>query len=181
MIDKAFNVLDWFRKTPTGFLLALSIVLGLLVFLPDGIADALAVKDFRATYRTFLGPALLLTVSFVLTKLIMAARGLGQARRKMRRRVEELRELTAEEKGYLAQFIIEGLNTIHVPFGDGVAGGLEAKGVIYRSSSMVDVLEGLAYNLQPWARRQLSEDPGLLNGARGRPMTNKEHVFGRRH
>jgi hypothetical protein len=177
---KVLNILDWLRKIPGGFLLALSIVLGLLVFLPDSIADALAVKEFRTTYRTFLGPALLLTTSFALTKLIMAVWHLWQAHRSVRHRTRQLHELTAEEKGYLARFIIDGVNTIHVAFGDGVAGGLEAKGVIYVSSNTLNILEGVAYNLQPWARKELSENTNLLSGAVGRPMTNKERVFGRR-
>ena len=177
-MNKSLNILEWLWKIPIAFLFTLSIVLGLIIFLPDHIADTLAVKDFRLTYRTFLGPAFLLTVSFSLTKLLMWTWRFHQDRKSFRHLVEQLHELSPEEKGYLAQFIIRGINTIHVAVGDGVAGGLEAKGIIYRSSDAFNILEGPPYNLQSWARKELSENPCLLNGAIGRPMTNRERVLG---
>ena len=146
-MDKVLSILDWLQKIPTGFLLALSIVLGLLIFMPQSIAEILAVNEFRTTYRIFLGPTLLLYVSFLLTRLIMAAWHLQQARKNVHHRIDQLRELTAEEKGYLSQFIFGGVNTIYVAFGDGVAGGLEAKAIIYGSSNTINVLEGVPYNL----------------------------------
>jgi hypothetical protein len=180
-MGNVLNILDWLRRVPGGFLLAVSIVLGLLIFLPDSVADTLAVKEFRTAYRMFLGPALLLAASFGLTKLITAAWHLWRDRRNANSRIRQLHELTPEEKGYLRRFLIDGVNTIHVAFGDGVAGGLEAKGIIYVSSDTVNILEGIAYNLHSWARKELSENVGLLAGAIGRPMTNEERVFGKRY
>ena len=64
MIDKILSGLERMQKIPTGFLLAVSIVLGLILFLPEGTAKTLAIDGFRQTYRTFLGPALLLFAAF---------------------------------------------------------------------------------------------------------------------
>lgn len=181
MMTKIVSALDSLRNFPAGFLLALSIVLGLLVFLPDRIADALAIKDLRSAYRTFLGPSLLLTVSFLLTKLVLGLSGRRKERKGVRDRVDLLRQLTASEKGYLAQFTVLGVNTIYVALGDGVAGGLAAKNIIYQSSSVFNVLEGMPFNLQPWAYEELRQNPELLRGAIGRPLTNQERFLGGRY
>lgn len=180
MIDKALNALEWLRKVPTGFLLSLSVVLALLLFLPAEIAEALAIKDFRDSYRKFLGPSFLLVVSFFITKALLSLNNIRRRKANESKRLSQLHSLTAEEKGYLAQFIIHGRNTIHVAMGDGVAGGLVAKGIIYRSSNAFNVLEGPPYNLQPWARDYLSTRLDLLDGAAGAPQTNEERVFGRK-
>jgi len=178
MINKALDTLDWLRKAPTWLLLALSIVLALLLFLPSEIAETLAVMDFRNSYRKFLGPALLLLFSFLITKALLSINDYRRMKVNQSRRLSQLHSLTAEEKGYLAQFILHGRNSIHVAMGDGVAGGLEAKGIIYRSSNAFSILEGPPFNLQPWARDYLSEHPDLLEGAVGAPQTNEERIFG---
>ncbi len=45
---------------------------------------------------------------------------------------------------------------------DGLAGGLEAKGILFRSSNFGDPLYGFSHNLQPWARDYLKKHPELL-------------------
>lgn len=180
MIDKILNGLDRLQRIPTGFLLALSIVLGLLLFLPDKIADMLAIKDFRENYRKFIGPAFLLLIAFTSTKVIMSLARVISDRRKRQYRYRQLHDLTPEEKGYLAEFILRGRNTIYVAPSDGVAGGLSAKSIVYQASNTINILEGVPYNLQPWAREYLTRHSELLEGAVGRPLTTQERIFGRR-
>ncbi|MCI5141055.1 MAG: hypothetical protein D3909_04865 [Candidatus Electrothrix sp. ATG1] len=180
MIDNVLNILEWLRKIPAGFLLALSVVLALLLFLPIEIAETLAVKEFRDSYRKFLGPSFLVVVSFFITKALLSVNNIRRIKVNKSKRLLQLHSLTAEEKGYLAQFMKCGDNTIHVAMGDGVAGGLEAKGIIYRSSNSFNILEGLPYNLQPWAQDYLCKRLSLLDGAVGAPQTNMERIFGRK-
>lgn len=180
MLDSILNGLERLQKIPTAFLLALSIVLALLLFLPDNIAQPLAVKEFRDNYRKFLGPAFLLMVAFTATKCIMAAAHSVRQHSAKDARLRQLHRLTPEERGYLAAFILQQRNTIYVAPSDGVAGGLEAKAIIYRASNAFNVLEGPGYNLQPWAREYLEKNRHLLKGAVGEPLTNQERLFGRR-
>ncbi len=51
---------------------------------------------------------------------------------------------------------------------DGVAGGLVAKHILYRSSSIGGRLTGFAHNIQPWAREYLTDNPHLLGAANAR-------------
>jgi hypothetical protein len=180
MIETIITILDKIEKTPTRFLLALDIVLGLILFSPDQIADKLAVKDFRDNYRIFIGPLFLLViaVSFInisnnLIKFIKNKKAVW-----LRNRL--LLNLTSEERGYLSEFIIGGKNTIHVPPFDGIAGGLYQKQIIYLASDTSNILIGDAYNLQPWALKYLKKHPDILKGAIGRPQTTEEKIFGKK-
>jgi hypothetical protein len=49
--------------------------------------------------------------------------------------------------------------------GDGVSSGLVAKGLIYQSSSVGNLVSGFAHNIQPWVRHYLLKNPRLLEGA----------------
>lgn len=180
MFDSILKGLEQLRRIPAGFLLSLSIVLGLLLFLPDKIANILSVKEFRDGYRSFLGPGFLLLVAFTTTKAITGIVEYFRERRLLRFRKRQLHDLTPEEKGYLYEFIINGRNTIYVAPSDGTAGGLLAKEIVYQASTTINILEGVPYNLQPWARQYLTVHRELLKGGVGRPLTTQERVFGRR-
>jgi hypothetical protein len=97
-------------------------------------------------------------------------------RKTKKRRVKTLEGLTGEEKGYLAPFIYGGKNTIYVGLDDGVMGGLVSKKICYHAAQEFDVLEGMAFNLQPWAREHLEKRPELLEGASGEPLTPQEKM-----
>lgn len=175
-MEKITGIADLFRKIPAAFLVAVITVLLLILFLPENIAKILSVEEFRDKYRVFLGPALLLAVSFGVARIY----GSFGEKRNTKRRVKALREtlhkLTAEEKGYLAQYILEGKNSVHVGGDDGVMMGLVGKNITYRASTVGDLLTGFAFNLQPWAREYLEASPQLLSGAAGVPMTPREKM-----
>jgi hypothetical protein len=42
------------------------------------------------------------------------------------------------------------------------------------------LLDGFAFNLQSWAREYLEENPHLLNGHAGAPMTPRQKLHSRR-
>ena len=77
--------------------------------------------------------------------------------------MRQLSQLTPEERGYLAPYILEQRNTQVFPMEDGISGGLMSKGILYLGSRLV-TLDGMAHNLQPWARQHLSANRHLLDG-----------------
>ena len=179
MLDKITSLVNALRKIPIGFLLALTIVLGLILFLPDTVAGKLAIREFRGDYRKFLGPAFLLGTAFLLTRIVLGCGRKIEKRRRMQCRRKQLHDLTPEEMGYLTDFVLSGRNTIYVDVDDGIAGGLLGKSIIYRSSNMFNVLDGIPYNLQPWARKYLEQHPELLDGAVGKPLTPEQKLRSR--
>jgi hypothetical protein len=74
--------------------------------------------------------------------------------------LKTLGTLTFDEKQFLRPFIINGENTVNAPISDGVSGGLVAKRIVYRSSNVFYGFNA-PFNLQPMARRLLTEKPRL--------------------
>lgn len=179
-MEKITNLADYFRKVPAAFLVAIVTVLGVILFLPMDLAKKLAINDFREEFRVYIGPAFLLTTSFCVARIYMFFINGYNQRKNIKARKEQLTKLTPEEKGYLVPFIRGQSNSVHVGMDDGVMAGLKAKGITYCPTNMGDVLTGFAFNLQPWAREYLEENPHLLNGATGQPLTPQEKMgFGR--
>lgn len=169
------KLLEAITKVPTALILALLVAISIMLFIPAPLAQTLALDGFRASYRIVLGPSWLLLVSIVGTKLILfLTRGIA-TRRALQARKKQLHDLTPEEKGYLAAYIEGQANTIHVDMSDGIAGGLLLKGIIYRASNTFDMLKGVPFNLHPWARTCLTQNPDLLEGAEGRPRNPRQH------
>ena len=82
--------------------------------------------------------------------------------------------MTPDEKAYLVPFVLQQENTQYFLIEDGIAGGLIAKGVLYRSSNVGSLVSGWAHNIQPWAREYLTEHAELLEGARAKPNTPRD-------
>jgi len=178
MNEKTHWIVETIKGVPSSFLLALCIALCVILFVPESIAFSLGIDTFRTAYRVFLGPGLILVASWLLTRGLSHLKRPIAARRAKRHVHQFLSNLTPEEKGYLAPFIIEERNTIHAPIEDGIAGGLVAKRILYRASQVFDMVEGVPYNLNPSAREFLTENPHLLEGAEGKPTTPLEKALG---
>jgi len=76
-----------------------------------------------------------------------------------------LHNLKPVEKAFLSPYVIDDENTRYFKIEDGVLRALEKKKIIYKSSSVGDLMSGWAYNIQPWAKEYLVKNPHLLEGA----------------
>lgn len=172
-------IIEYFRKVPPAFLVAVLVTLGLVLFVPDMYAQTLAVETFRRQYRIFLGPAFLLVFAFVIARMYMYLVDLHAERRALKERRKTLHNLTPEEKAYLVKFIHEQVNSVYVGMDDGVMAGLRRKGVTYLATEVGSLVEGFAFNLQPWARAYLQDNPHLLDGCSGGPLTPRQRLRSR--
>lgn len=137
----------------------------LLLFLPDPVAKEIGIAGFRQLWRAYIG------ITFIVSIALLASSGISiihqslgntlDNRRLQRITLGTLEMLTNDEKMFLRPFIHNGENTRYANIQSGVAGGLEAKHIIYRSSN-VGSFEGYPYNLQPIARKILSRKKHLL-------------------
>ena len=171
------KISDFLRNIPVAFLIAIICVIGAILFLPLEIAELMALDGFREKYKVYLGPALLLSISFVIARVYLFLCRLYIKRRNKRRRVANLSLLTPEEKGYLVAFFRDQKHSIHVGPDDGVISSLVAKNIVYLASNSGHVLRGFPYNLTPWARQKLEENPVYLEGFLGKPLTPEERFF----
>jgi hypothetical protein len=162
IVDKAGKI------TPVT-LLGMGVASGLILFVPESIADTLGMNEFRSQYRGWIGATFLFSWSALIAHGLFWGKGSSAKwweKRQLRNvRWKYLDELTPEEKGYLVPYINNGKNTLHHDVDDGIAGGLMAKDIIFRSSNLFNVMDGVPYNLQPWARTRLHEHPELLKDA----------------
>jgi hypothetical protein len=179
-MGKLTGFADYFRKVPAAFLVAIVTVLALILFLPEEYAKAIAVDSFREQYRVYIGPVFLLTLSFCVARFYMSLMDSYNQKKALKSKQESLRKLTSEEQGYLIPFIAGKKNSIKVGLDDGVMAGLSAKGITYCPTSRGSKLDGFAFNLYPWAREYLDENPNLLDGASGLPMTPQQRMNSRR-
>ncbi|MFK3660043.1 superinfection exclusion B family protein [Scandinavium sp. NPDC088450] len=179
-MDVVTGLLDFFRKIPTALLVAITCGLSLILFLPESLAAKVAVDGFRKEYRNFIGPAFLLAVSFLVARVYQFFHDLYGDRQRQKVRISYLEKLTPEEKGYLWSYIIDGENSLMCGPDDGVMGGLVAKRITYRAANVGSMIDGFAFNLQPWAREHLQSNTHLLDGAVGRAMTPGEKLGFRR-
>ena len=142
----------------------------LLLFLPDSIIAQIGLTEFTLSHRSELGAALIGSASLLAVHSSFAvgrfAKGRWNKWRFQRNAREMLEELTAEEKEFLRPLILGGENTQYASISDGVANGLQARGIVYRASILsVPGTPGLLFpwNLRPYARKVLREEPYLLD------------------
>jgi Super-infection exclusion protein B len=146
--------------------LAAFIASAALLFLPDSLVVQLGLDEIRHSYRTYAGIALTASASLIAVTVISGIASIAlrpwRDRQFNRSVYKQLRELTEPEKVFLRSFIFGQANTVSAAINDGVAGGLAAKKIIYRSSNFSYGLEW-PYNLQPVPRKLLNAHPELLD------------------
>jgi hypothetical protein len=166
--------LAWFKSYKRW--LALLICCIVLLFLPSEWLRRVSLFEIATKYRPWIAVGALGSAAILLSDLIEGSRkwifDRYQSWRAHRVSVDYLQNLTVVEKAALNSYISNDTETRNFPMGDGVSQGLVAKGLLYRSSSVGNVVAGFAYNIQPWVRHYLLKNPRLLErGEKGRPVS----------
>src|SRR6266849_9004622 len=169
------GLLAWFKSYKRWLaLLSCCIV---LLFLPSEWLRRVSLLDFATKYRPWIAVGALASAAILLSELVEAARKWIFNRYKRWQAhhvsVDYLQNLTTVEKAALKPYISNDTETRDFPMGDGVSSGLVAKGLIYRSSSVGNLISGFAYNIQPWVRHYLLKNPALLEGAEKVPPLSR--------
>ena len=176
MLDWIGGFLSGLKQTTPVVFLGIAIASGIVLFIGNDLASTMGLSEFRKEYRAYLGGALVLSLSLVVAHALWSgAKGIlalakgaldrRKARRSLEARQKQLDKLTPDEKVYLAPYILDKENTRNFLIEDGTAGGLVAKGILYRASTVGSMLDGWAHNMHPWARDYLEANPHLLEGA----------------
>ncbi len=174
MLEFLVGLLGAARQFTPALLLGVTLTSGAMLFLPSGVLEQLGLAGLAAEHRPYIGAALLVALSLLVAQSVVGAwafvKGLNTKRKSKQaaaaadnRRRSMLSNLTPEEKSYLAPYIFDAQNTQYFPIEDGVAGGLAAKHIIFRASNVSSRWTTFAFNMQPWAREHLNENPHLLN------------------
>lgn len=181
MFESLGAALQVVRDSGPRIVAVVALVSGALLFLPATIIETLGLDKFLVEQRANIGLVFIAAVAIITVDIVRWTMARLNARR-TKKQLENVRShvlatLTSEERKYLAPYILEGENTCYYGIDDGVAGGLKSKGVLYIGSNIGNLVNGIAFNLQPWAREALSSKPEMFQGITHRPPTPRDRFF----
>lgn len=153
----------------------MSIASGIVLFGSGDLITTIGLNEFREANKPYIGGCFVLSLSIVFSQTLTGIFGVAKSlvakwqktknsKKAMEARKADLVNLTPDEKAYLAPYVLGQATTQYFLMEDGIKGSLEAKGILYRASNMGDMVTGWAYNIQPWAREHLQNNPNLLEG-----------------
>lgn len=172
-----FKAFFEFLKLTPRYLMAIGLVAGLILFGSDKFRATLGLTEFAQEYRVVLG--LLFLSSIVLLLVAIGSGGIGRLqrwwckRRAFQRITQRLHRLNEDEKQILRYYIAKNTKANTLRIDDGVVQELVAEGIIYRSTSIGNMLEGFAYNISDIAWDYLQLFPQLLTGSTNTYRTDK--------
>jgi hypothetical protein len=155
------KILDSLKLSPK-YLFAVLAAGSFLLFVPATFLDHMGLAQFRQRFLPYVGVITLLSASLLFTHGAAFVVDWLKSKRNLNLRNKLLRSLTSAEMEALRPYIVDDANTQEFEIGSGIAGGLEAKRILYRSSSLSFGFHS-PYNIQPWAREYLKRHPELLN------------------
>lgn len=170
------SILEFLKLAPR-YMISIAIVCGVLLFLPRETLDKIGLLKFSQDYRQWLGFGFL--VSTTLWSVAMVSMAWSWFGKKVRRKrikkriIRKLNSLTEDEKQILRYYIGKNTRANMLKIDDGVVQGLAAEGIIYRSASMGNILEGFAHNISDIAWGYLNENPHVLDGTTNFYRTDK--------
>lgn len=139
----------------------------LFLIAPASVLGSMSLNDFWL--RPYIGIVTILAAALLITHggahLVDRVKANRAKKKEQEERVrfqlETLRSLTPAEKRALQPFIKESKTSVGFSIADGVAGGLVAKKILYRSAN-ASFGYSFPHNLQPWAREHLRKQSELL-------------------
>ena len=168
-------------KLAPRYLIALGAMAGFLLFASMGFLKFLGVFEFAQNNRPMLGLALVVTVALfavsVSADALVFAKGRWRKRKFYRRVTDRLNCLTEDEKQILRFYIAKQTRANVLRYDDGVVQGLVSDGIIYRSASLGNMLEGFAHNINDFALDYLHEHQHLLVGSTNTYRTDKREAY----
>lgn len=160
------KALDAIKLSPK-YLLPIALATGFLLFGSSQQISKLGLDSFASLYRPWIGLVFLLSIVLLTTQLLLNA-GLWlkhkyEQNQAMAIAQKRLANLTPEEKYILGGYIVRQTRTQDLDFTNGVVTGLEHAHIIYRAANVGSLVDGFAYNIQPWAWKYLNKRKELLD------------------
>lgn len=172
------SILPAIDKIRSEFLMALVVANLFLLLSPPWLLRALGFLQAIEGIRTWLGITLILSLCLLATRAAGWAMHYAGNELQLLRSKKYLKQLSGEELGFLGEFIARDVASIQAPIGDGLAGALMAKRLIFQASQMGHVLSGFAYGIQTWVRDYLVKRPYLWEEHTARRLQSRQFSRG---
>ncbi len=157
--------IEWL-KLPPKYLFAISVIGALLLFGPNTFIIRLGLDVFIKDYRKFIGIIFLAVNILLLAHFFDAGYFYYQIKIKNYIRLikgkEKLHNLTPQEKKVLIVYINQNTMSQYLDLNSGSTFDLEKEQIIFRSSCFSHDDTFFDYNIKPWARDYLKENPDLI-------------------
>lgn len=164
-------------KLAPRYLIATGLMASILIFSGKEYLEKFGVAEFANENKVWLGLTIIVSASLSVVSFLADAIKfviLKYRKIELEKAIKKrLHLLTEDEKQILRYYIGKNTRANTLRLEDGVVQGLAAEGVIYRSASMGNVLEGFAYNISDVAWNYLHENIELLEGTTTTYRTDK--------
>lgn len=159
------DVLEWLKLSKRKLFAAI-VVFGTCVLLPTPVLERLGLAALVSEHRPWLGGAFLVALALLLAEFVVDFWNWGRRKYQQRETLktckDNLTHLSEAEKKVLRKYLERNTKTIKLPMDSGLAAALVNAKIIYRASNFGDLIDGIDYNIQPWAWDYLHEHPELL-------------------
>jgi len=166
-----------FLKLAPRYFIAFGGIAAFLLFSSEKTLKQLSVFEFTQNYRPIIGLVLIVTVPLFLVSIFADTfsfiRDWWRKRKYYRKMTERLNSLTEDEKQILRFYFANETRANTLRIDDGVVQGLVSEGIIYRSASLGNMLDGFAHNISDFAWNYLYGNPHLLEGSTNTYRTDK--------
>jgi len=167
MVEYLKSAIEIFKLSPRYFMV-IGTFDAFLLFGPEKFLARLGLNKFTEDYRTWLGLSFIVSISFVFIYIlneIVTFFGSIINKRKFRKSViARLRKLTEDEKQILRFYFSNNTRSNVLKVDDGVVQGLVSDGIIYRSVTLGNLLEGFAHNITDFVWEYIHSNQELLAG-----------------
>ena len=181
MLAEAAKTFLEFLKLAPRYLIALGVMAAIILFSGEEFLKFIGVFQFAQDNRPMLGLTLVATVSLfavsVAADLVASVKRKWRSRKFYRRVTDRLNRLTEDEKQILRYYFSEQTRANSLRIDDGVVQELVTEGIIYRSASLGNMLDGFAHNISDIAWDYLHVHPHLLNGTTNTYRTDKQPSY----
>jgi len=137
----------------------------LILFAPSWLVEQIGIMEFAPKYRMWLALGFLAATALCLVNIGLWMWGWVSKILEQLVIIWRLHQLSSDEKRILRYFSSDS-KTHMFKVTDGVVGGLEKTGIIYRSSDWRKV-DRVAYNIQDWIWAYLKKHPNLIDEGNG--------------
>ena len=181
MFTEAVKSLIEVLKLAPKYLVAVALISGALIFLPESWLELLGLQEMSTQYRAWLGLAFLVSVGIcivaVASWIINWVLNIIRRRRIQGFVIDKLNNLTEDEKQILRYYFAKGTRSNTLKVDDGVVQELVACRVIYRSAQLGNMLEGFSHNISDLAWDYIHLNPSILQGSTNTYRTDKRENF----
>lgn len=157
-----------FLKLPPNILGALTIASGVLLFLPDNIAEKIYMIEFRNKYGFSIGIIFMVSsailIVLLLSKVFHYFHDKTTSKKLVEAQTKYLNNMNHEKVAVIKQFINEPTHTLPLPYNNGLVIELQHFQVISPAGQthLVDMLDPhINYFLQPWVIQRINNDVDL--------------------